>query len=244
MREVYVRIVKGRLRDVAVRGGAIALQVIGNRNALNDGDEINRFIVRAMVTHRRILISHVYRFRVIRYFAVSKRPIVGWTVACRFLPLIYRCKAIWRFHLFNRYVVRSALQVSVVVVAGSVQESRGCNGLVFYIVPWYVKDRRGLQVGRLRVVIRRKLFNDQAMFAPVKDRRVFLIRRHPPLRVVSRIVGAIMIRAVHRRHHIPICRLCVFARLHGLDRSVVMGVVAMGRRHVSLLRACVARDLG
>lgn len=79
------------------------------------------------------------------------------------------------------------------------------------------------------------------MFTPVEDRRIFFVRRNTSVGVVTRVMRAIVVRAVYRRNDVPISRFCVLAGLHCLNRTIVRRVVAVSRGNVPLLRARVAR---
>lgn len=123
MRKVNVRVMNGRPRDVAIRGRAITLQVISDCNAFNNGNTSNRFIMRAVITDRRIPISHVVRLCVIGDLTMSRSTIMRGTIANRFLTFIDRCKAIRRFYLLDDHVMRTAFKVGVVLIARGIKKT-------------------------------------------------------------------------------------------------------------------------
>lgn len=212
------------------------------RHFFDDGDVLNRFVVVAVVADRRVLICDVYRSRVVGHLPMSFCAVVGRAISDRALPLVNRRKPIRRFHLPCLDVVGTRFQVGVIDVASGVKQAGSVNCFNYYAMSWYVKDRDGLEISRLRVVVRRECFNDQAVFPPFQDRCVLLIRRYPTVGMVSRVVGAVMIRTVHRRDHVLIFRTCVVTCLNGLNVSIVGRVIPVRGRNVPLRRLRVIGD--
>lgn len=106
-----------------------------------------------------------------------------------------------------------------------------------------VQDRSGLQISRLRIIIRSDRLNNETVFSPLKDRRVVLINRHATFRMVARVMRAIVIRAINYRRHVAVCRACVLARRNRLQRTIVVRVISVSGRNIALLRARVTRYL-